>query len=223
MLSPSIVRWLGLAFLLLCCALVLGNVVVLVASIFVLLFALTGLLLPLPSGVVVDRRISRTVYWTGDVVHVRRRVEIGGGIGPLFIHDRIPSELQLVEGNNFRMIWKWPGPKTLDLSYALLCPKRGKFLLGPPAWETQDAMALRPHAVAGMETGLTISVVPRLQEVGRLNQSRSIASKRQTGSVFRALACLQPILSMCDATPRETPCVASIGRRAPAGSAATTL
>ena len=182
MLTPSIARWLGLAFLLLCFALALGNVVVLVASIFVLLVALTGLLLPLPGGVAIVRRIGRSVYWTGDVVHVRREVEIGGGIGPLFIHDEIPSELQLAQGNNFRMIWKWPGPKTHDLSYALLCPKRGKYWLEPTAWETQDALALRPHAGASMETGLSISVVPRLREVGRLNQGRSIASRRQTGS-----------------------------------------
>ena len=182
MLTPSIARWLGLAFLLLCLALAMGNVVVLVASIFVLLVALTGLLLPLPGGVVIVRRIGRSVYWTGDVVHVRREVEIGGGIGPLFIHDEIPSELQLAQGNNFRMIWKWPGPKTHDLSYALVCPKRGKFWLEAPAWEAQDALALRPPVGASMETGLSISVVPRLREMGRLNQGRSIASRRQPGS-----------------------------------------
>ena len=72
---------------------------------------------------------------------MRRRIEIGGGIGPLFIHDEIPSELQLTQGNNFRMIWKWPGPVAHDLSYALLCPKRGRFWLEPTAWETQDAWA----------------------------------------------------------------------------------
>ena len=177
MFSPSLFRWIGLAFLLVISALVVGNIVLLSGAVFVLLIALLGVLFFPPGKISLDRRLPRSVCWAGDVVEIRREVQVDRGAGALFIHDALPEQVQLVDGNNYRVIWKWPGSKKYDLSYSLVCPKRGILLLEDTEWQAQDPLSLRKTVVEKPNSELKLSVVPRLQNVDRLNDARSIASK----------------------------------------------
>ena len=94
------------------------------------------------------------------------------------MHDELPAEMEVVEGNNFRAVWKWPGPKTYDLSYEFLCPKRGLYELGETLWDTEGPLGLqrRNRGTAG-ETQ-EFSVVPRIQAVRRLKEVRARAHTR---------------------------------------------
>ena len=178
MLSALPARWLALAFLLLALALVFGNPILLAGSIFVLLIVLLGTLLTPPGGIEVEREMTRLVCWAGDRLEVRRRVHVRSGLGTLYVHDELPAEMEVVEGNNFRAVWKWPGPKTYDLSYEFLCPKRGLYELGETLWDTEGALGLqrRNRGTAG-ETQ-EFSVVPRIQAVRRVKEVRARAHTR---------------------------------------------
>ena len=143
MLSALPARWLALAFLLLALALVFGNPILLAGSVFVLLIVLLGTLLTPPGGIEVEREMTRLVCWAGDRLEVRRRVHVRSGLGTLYVHDELPAEMEVVEGNNFRAVWKWPGPKIYDLSYEFLCPKRGLYELGETLRDTEGALGLQ--------------------------------------------------------------------------------
>ena len=171
-------RWLTLAFVLLTLALCLGNLILLAGAIYALLIVLVGAALAAPSGIVVNRSTPRLVCWAGDGLDVDRQVKAGGGVGPLYVYDRLPPEAEVVSGNNLRVIWKRPGAKTYDLSYRISWPKRGVYTLGETAWEAEAPLGLhrRVHGSAG--PSLEISVVPRTQAIRRINQIRGRAHSR---------------------------------------------
>ena len=171
-------RWLTLAFVLLTLALCLGNLILLAGAIYALLIVLVGAALAAPSGIVVNRSTPRLVCWAGDGLDVDRQVKAGGGVGPLYVYDRLPPEAEVVSGNNLRVIWKRPGAKTYDLSYRISWPKRGVYTLGETAWEAEAPLGLhrRVHGSAG--PSMEISVVPRTQAIRRINQIRGRAHSR---------------------------------------------
>ena len=104
MVQPSQLIWIAVALALLLLGLSLGNVVLLTGAVFVLLTALLTTALAAPSGVVVDRELSRASCWVGDTLSVRREVTAQGGIGPVFVHDELPPEAEVVDGNNLRVV-----------------------------------------------------------------------------------------------------------------------
>ena len=48
--------------------------------------------------------MKRVVCWEWDRPEVRRRVHVGSGVWTLYVHDELPAEMEVVEGNNFRMV-----------------------------------------------------------------------------------------------------------------------
>ena len=171
-------RWLALAFALLALALCLGNLVLLAGAIYALLIVLVGAALVAPRKIVVNRSMPRLVCWAGDGLDVDRQLEAGGGVGPLYVYDRLPPEAEVIGGNNLRVIWKRPGARTYDLSYRISWPKRGVYTLGETAWEAEAPLGLhrRMHGSAG--PSLEISVVPRTQAIRRVNEIRGRAHSR---------------------------------------------
>jgi len=109
---------------------------------------------------------------------VNRQVKAGGGVGPLYVYDRLPPEAEVIRGNNLRAIWKRPGARTYDLSYRISWPKRGVYTLEETAWEAEAPLGLhqRIHGSAG--PSLEISVVPRTQAIRKVNEIRGRAHSR---------------------------------------------
>ena len=171
-------RWLTLAFAFLALALCLGNPILLAGAIYVLLIVLLGAALVAPSRIVVSRSTPRLVCWAGDGLDVNRQVKAGGGVGPLYVYDRLPPEAEVIGGNNLRAIWKRPGARTYDLSYRISWPKRGVYTLEETAWEAEAPLGLhqRIHGSAG--PSLEISVVPRTQAIRKVNEIRGRAHSR---------------------------------------------
>ncbi|MCI0438107.1 MAG: DUF58 domain-containing protein, partial [Chloroflexi bacterium] len=85
------------------------------------------------------------------------------------------EEMMIVGGSNFRVIWKWPGARSYDLSYSVLCPKRGSFVLSKTAWEGEDPLRLRNRTRGFGDSELEIAVVPRLLGISRIGQVRARA------------------------------------------------
>ena len=172
MFSALPVRWLALAFGLLGLALCLGNLVLLAGAIFSLLVVLLGSVLVAPNKIEVRRSTPRLVCWAGDELDVHRQVEVGGGMGPLYIYDRLPPEAEVVNGSNLRVIWKRPGPRAYDFSYRISWPKRGVYTLGETVWEAEPPLGLHQRTRGSAGPSLDISVVPRTQSIRRVNQIR---------------------------------------------------
>lgn len=178
MLTALPARWLALASILLALALGFGNPVLLGGSVFVLLIVLLGSLLTPPRGIKVERHMPRVVCWAGERLQVRRTVHITSGMGTLYVHDELPGEVEIVEGSNFRAVWKWPGPQTYDLSYEIRCPKRGLYALGDTAWDGEGPLGLQRRNSGDLGLTQEFSVVPRIQAVGRVKEVRARAYTR---------------------------------------------
>ena len=170
--------WVGLALLLLVAGLALGNLLLLTGAAFVLLTMLAAMSFLPPSGVRIRRRLPRAVCWAGDILDMERSMTVAKGIGPIFVHDVLPPELEVEQGNNLRIVWKWPGEKSFDLSYRVRFPMRGEIVLPPTSWEAQAPLGIRRTSGTAEGTGVAMSVVPRIRGITRLNEVR--AATRQT-------------------------------------------
>ena len=176
MFRRSISLWIGVSLLFLIVGLVFGNVLVLTGAVFVMLAALLAVALQPPSGVTVERLLSRVSCWAGDSITVRRRIIVREGIGLVFVYDNLPTEARVVEGSNLRAIWKWPGTAHADVAYSVQFPRRGQFTLDETRWESLAPFGTNRRA-AGVGGSLAeVTVVPRIRSIMRLNHAR-VATK----------------------------------------------
>ena len=159
-------------------ALCLGNLILLAGATYALIVVLLGTALVPPNKIVVTRSTQRLVCWAGDGLDVDRQVEVGGGVGPLYVYDRLPPEAEVIGGNNLQVIWKRPGAKTYDLSYRISWPKRGVYTLGETAWEVEAPLGLHQRTRGSAGPSLEISVVPRTQAIRKVNEIRGRAHSR---------------------------------------------
>ena len=174
MSQPSHVVWIALSLVLLLLGLFLGNVLLLTAAVFVLLTTLLTTALPPPYGIVVERQLPRAVSWVGDTLVVQRDLSAEGGIGPIFVHDDLPTEAEVVRGSNLRVVWKWPGRLTADISYQVRFPKRGLYVLRESNWESRTPFGVS-RGISGVSgTAFDLSVVPRIRNVTLLNDIRVV-------------------------------------------------
>ncbi len=179
MFPPGLASWTGLSLLLLVVGLALGNMVLLAGAVFVLVAVSAATVLAPPSGVVIERSMPRAICWTGDTLEVRRRLTALGGTGAIFVHDELPPELEVVEGNNLRVFWKWPGARYADLSYRVRFPKRGMFVLDETAWEAQAPFGTGRARSGSAGPAIEVSVAPRIRGISRLNEVRATTKQRR--------------------------------------------
>ena len=202
MSRPSQLGWIALALVLLVLGLAMGNTVLLTGAVFVLLSALLSIALSPPSGIVIERDLPRTACWVGDTLTVDRRVTAHRGVGLIFVHDTLPPEAELVGGSNVSVVWKWPGTKTVDISYQLQFPKRGLFKLEETRWESEAPFGVNRDTSGSKGSLVEISVVPRIRSVALLNEIRAarkstryrgdLAKTGATTDEFRELRPYQP-------------------------------
>ena len=172
MFPHSLMTWTGLSLFFLAAGLVFGNPLLLAAAVFLLLTVLIIASLQPPSDVRIERRLSRGICWAGDALRMERTLTATNGIGPIIVHDELPPELEVEEGNNLRIVWKWLGTRTVDLSYRVRFPKRGELSIPPTVWESQAPFGVRRIGSTRSGETISISVVPRIRGITRLNEIR---------------------------------------------------
>ncbi|MCY4583394.1 MAG: DUF58 domain-containing protein [Chloroflexi bacterium] len=123
--------------------------------------------------------------WVGDTLTVERILTAHRGIGPIYVHDRLPPEVRVVEGSNLRVVWKWPGSTTTDLSYRLQFSKRGMFSLEETGWESRAPLGVNRGDSGSCGPAFDVSVVPRIRSITRLNAVRAVG---RTGRYLGDLA-----------------------------------
>ena len=173
MFPLALMGWVALCLLFLALGLTFGNLVLLSGAVFLLVTALL-VTAPRPASVTeVRRRIPREICWAGDEMAVERQVTISGGMGAVFVNDFLPDEVEVVEGNNLRVLWRWSGTETYDLSYRVKFPQRGELTFPPTTWTSQALFGIRKRRAAPGGRALRISVAPRIRGITRLNEVRA--------------------------------------------------
>ena len=197
MITPALLSWVWLSLLLLIAGLFLGNVILLAGAVFLFVAILTAGTLRPPDDVTIERALPRVICWVGDALLIERRLTVRNGLGPIRVVDPLPQEAVVVDGNNFRIVWKRPGETTVDLSYKIAFPKRGEYVIPPTVWESQAPLGAGRGHTGSADSELTVLVAPRTADITRLNSVRAmtrstllgddIARIRSSGEEFREL------------------------------------
>ena len=178
MLPNSLMAWIELCLFLLALALALGNLALLAGAVFLLITFLVISAVQSPGGISIEKNLPREICWAGDTLQVERQLTVSSGMGPIFVHDALPPEVEVLDGNNLRVLWKWPGLRVWDLSYRIRFPKRGEFILPATTWESRAPFGMRRNGPGAAGEAVHMSVVPRIRGIRRLNEVR--VSTKQT-------------------------------------------
>lgn len=132
----------------------LGNIILIVLGLFPTIFIALGIIIGQPQEIIVERiGEDQKIYVDGEVTDTIK-VTVKGGVGTVTFSDILPDSFKLKEGTNFKVLWKGPLEKKVEISYKATCAKRGRFELNNINWETRH-----PLHISGNELG--ISSVPR--------------------------------------------------------------
>ena len=177
MFPPGLFGWIALALLFLALGVAFGNAVLLTGAVFVLLTVMIATSLTPPTGIVVERRLPRVICWAGDTLDVERRLTAQSGVGPIFVHDVLPPEIEVAGGNNLRVVWKWPGVMATDLSYQVRFPKRGEYTFPETTWESRAPFGTGRGRSGAAGATVAVVVAPRIRGITRLNEVRATTKK----------------------------------------------
>lgn len=157
--ATRIIALFGSVFLV---ALFMGNLIILYVSLVLLLTLLFGLRLTQPCHIEIKRRETQVVVWAGEVIELSSEVVIKDGIGVVTLAQELPSDFNLVAGNNLRICSKGLNRKSFVFSFKVKCTKRGSYTLSGINWESRHVLGLRKiiHGSEGPE--VSIAVRPRM-------------------------------------------------------------
>jgi uncharacterized protein (DUF58 family) len=123
--------------------LLLTNPVFLYTSLVPLFFIIIGIILDGPKSIQISRREGKTSCFIGETIEIAIDVTINDGFGTLILRDSIPEYFELVEGNNFKVIWKGIKTKKETINYKVRCTKRGVYHFENLNWESRHALSLK--------------------------------------------------------------------------------
>ncbi|MEM2394807.1 MAG: DUF58 domain-containing protein [Candidatus Bathyarchaeia archaeon] len=129
------------------------------------LFIVAGVLSPDELNVEVKRKLSQESVITGETVTVKLEVVNKGRekVDFLEIYDMLPAELRLNKGTNHLIVSLNAGEK-VELSYEILCMKRGVYKVGPTYLRTHDPLGLNFIESTEPTTGV-LRVLPRIERL----------------------------------------------------------
>lgn len=107
------------------------------------------------------READRTRVERGGSVRITMRVEAPRGMGVLEVHQALPDEFELVEGNNFHLLTLGLRPRAVEYAMVVRIPKRGEWVLPPPGAKVLHPLGLSETAPQLVGESLTITVEPR--------------------------------------------------------------
>jgi len=177
LLSKAAFRIVSLFASLFVSSFIFANSILLYASFAPLFTLLIGILMDNPKSLEITRSGLRPSTWVGENLVISLHVKVGDGLGPVTIVDEIPSIFALIEGSNFKVLWKGRGSKSFSFSYKVRCTKRGSFMIPPVRWESRHILGLKESTSGQCGEEIELTVRPRIYNVRRLRG-------RYTTSIF---------------------------------------
>jgi uncharacterized protein (DUF58 family) len=153
LLTSFTLKVLGSFFTLFLAAMLFGNTILLYVSIVPLLVAVFALIFDTPGSVNVVRKEDKLSAWVNGTVEISVKITADKGVGIITATDPLPEHFEIVEGNNFRVLWKGFGKLSEELHYRVRCTKRGIYRVGPTKYECRHISSLRQTEISvGQET-----------------------------------------------------------------------
>jgi uncharacterized protein (DUF58 family) len=160
-----------LAVFLLLLGLVFASTVFIVLFLFVLLFLILGNAVEPPGTISAERNDSRITSLAGDTIVVMITLNIKKGIGTVVVVDILPASFELVEGNNFALLWKGFGSKKAVLKYTVKSSAAGHYNLNSLSCEAYHLFDLKAPQITNFHHGPQIEIRPRLLEIKKVRDA----------------------------------------------------
>ncbi len=151
----------------------------------IILFILLGLLLDQPREIKVNRIYTGEVILTNEIFTIDIDYEINRGLGIVALVDELPGELELIEGTNFKLIWKGLRPKKETMQYRVRSTTAGLYHLNKLAYETYHFLNLKAPIEKKVPGIQKIEIRPRLLEIKKI---RDVSTKSKIPLPLGAMA-----------------------------------
>jgi len=153
----------------------LGNQILIYLSLIPLLTVALALNVNQPSKIIVKRTEKELSLYAGDDAKISFRVEIPDGVGIVTLADMLPSYFNLVDGNNFRVLWKGFRKQSFEVSYRINCVKRGVYEISKINWESIHPLLLKQTKKGSEEETLRLFVRHRPIFIKRAKFIRTVS------------------------------------------------
>jgi uncharacterized protein (DUF58 family) len=144
MLSSLTLRIITSAVVTILAGMFLGSRIIVSAGFLLIIFVFVGLQLKPPGKVEVERLFGSLDVHTDDVVSVSARVRVKDGVGIVIVVNALPAEFKLVEGSNFKVLWKGFSELDTTFNFSFQCSKRGVYRIAMASYEVQHPLLLTP-------------------------------------------------------------------------------
>jgi len=152
-----------------------GNLIFIYMGLLPVVYIFLSLLLDEPRKVEVINSAKYTNVWVDDVIEIERKLQIQGGLGHVTIGEVLPPFFELVEGSNFKVIWK--GLRDLEdiHKYKIRCTKRGVYFLEYSNWETNHPLNVKTATLGEASVDQTLIVKPYPFNIKRIRQQKVLS------------------------------------------------
>ncbi|WP_010251253.1 DUF58 domain-containing protein [Acetivibrio cellulolyticus] len=171
---PRYVSRLGTTFLfLILTGFLLANNILIAVSIIPLCLMAIGYFIDVPGDIGVIKSISKDRARVGEVLDISLDISIESGFGLVIICDILYGSFELVEGNNFHVMWKGLTPKKAKINYRMRCTSSGTYSLDVTKWRSKHPVC--DYSESGeCHNEISLKIVPRLLE---LHKIRGLSAK----------------------------------------------
>ena len=171
---PSYVSKLGTTFLfLILVGFLLANNILIAVSIIPLCLIAVGYFVDAPKSINVVKSISKNRACVGELLNIDLDVSIESGFGPMIVCDALYGSFELVEGNNYHIVWKGFTPIKVHINYKIRCNASGTYSLNATKWRSRHPVC--DYSENGVcNNDISVQIVPRLLE---LHKIRGLSAK----------------------------------------------
>lgn len=113
--------------------------------------------------------------WRDNLIQITITCTIDNGVGIVTLADDLPAYFEVVNGNNFKVIWKGIRPVTTEFTYSLCCTKRGVYTLYGPRWKAKHILGLHTPTEGKNEDEQSIQVKTRMMNIQKIRGMKSKA------------------------------------------------
>lgn len=153
----------------------MGNLILIYSSLiplFILIFALS---VNQPHSITIKRLEKEMAAYVDNDLTLSFNIDISDGLGFITVADTLPQYFKLVDGSNFRVLWKGLRKKSQLFSYKVKCTRRGVYSLGPIKWETRHPLLLKQSMIGTIEEPLKLIVKHKPFSVRRMRSVRTLS------------------------------------------------
>lgn len=170
-----VLRTSAITFIMLLAGFLFADNILVLASFVPLCYLAFGYFIKAPGDIEVKKSISRNRITGGELLEVKLKASVKSGFGVLEICDVIPPHFALIEGSNYKVIWKGAERKEVFLKYTVKCTTSGTYPMNVTKWKARHPVGNFSED-GQFENDISVEVSPRLLELRKV-RGMSTANK----------------------------------------------